>query len=226
MDLSFALFGRFRGGAAKVAVVSSSLFGSLSGSAVANVVATGSLTIPIMKKSGYPSYFAGAVEAVASTGGQIVPPMMGAAAFLIVEFLGIPYTQVMAAAILPAFLYYLGVFLMVDMQAAKQNLHGIPKDDLPNAAWVIKKGGIFFAPMIILVYLLAVHNTSPMPAGGHWPSSRLLPGGADQVAGRRAADHRRRHETAFGNGRFGNLGRRDASAGASGSGDKGRDVFK
>ena len=164
MDLSFALFGRFRGGAAKVAVVSSSLFGSLSGSAVANVVATGSLTIPIMKKSGYPSYFAGAVEAVASTGGQIVPPMMGAAAFLIVEFLGIPYTQVMAAAILPAFLYYLGIFLMVDMQAAKQNLHGIPKNDLPNATRVIKKGGVFFAPMVILVYLLAVHNTSPMLA--------------------------------------------------------------
>ena len=140
MDLSFALFGRYRGGAAKVSVVSSSLFGSLSGSAVANVVATGSLTIPIMKRAGYPPHFAGAVEAVASTGGQIVPPMMGAAAFLIVEFLGIPYTRVMAAAVLPAFLYYLGVFLMVDIQAAKQDLRGIDKSELPSPVEVIKKG--------------------------------------------------------------------------------------
>lgn len=164
MDISFALFGRFRGGSAKVAVVSSSLFGSISGSAVANVVGTGNLTIPMMRKAGYPGHFAAAVEAVASTGGQLTPPMLGAAAFLIVEFLGVSFTQVMQAAIVPAALYYLSVFLMVDMQAAKQGLRGLPKDQLPPAGRVLKRGWIFLSPIAVVVYLIGVENTSPMLA--------------------------------------------------------------
>lgn len=160
-DISFALFGRFRGGAAKVSVVSSSLFGTISGSAVANVVADGPVTIPMMRKSGYSGEFAGAVEAVSSTGGQITPPMLGAAAFLIVEFLGIPYTEVIQAAIFPAFLYYVGLFLMVDMQAAKQGLRGLPRSELPNPFRVIRQGWILIAPIVVLTYLLAWKNTSP-----------------------------------------------------------------
>jgi len=153
-DVAFSLMGRFRGGPAKVAVLASSLFGMISGSAVANVVTTGVFTIPLMKKAGYKPYFAGAVEAVASTGGQIMPPIMGAAAFLMATFLGIPYGKVALAAMIPAFLYYLAVFIQVDLRAAKENLSGIPKAELPRFFLVVKESWYLAIPLIVLVYAL------------------------------------------------------------------------
>ena len=137
MDFALALTGHQAGGPAKVAVVTSGLFGSVSGSAVANVMTTGTFTIPLMKRIGYPAPFAGAVEAVASTGGQIMPPIMGAAAFVMAEFLGVGYLTVAGYAILPALLYYLAVFLAVHFEARKQGLRGIPRADLPRVGEVL-----------------------------------------------------------------------------------------
>ena len=137
MDISSALFGRFRGGPAKVAVVSSGLMGSISGSAVANVTTTGAFTIPLMKKMGYDKDFAGAVEATASTGGQLAPPVMGAAAFLMAEILAIPYGTIVKAAIIPALLYYLCCFFVVDFEAARLGLSGLKMEELPAAGAVM-----------------------------------------------------------------------------------------
>ena len=153
-DVAFSLMGRYRGGPAKVAVLASSLFGMISGSAVANVVTTGVFTIPLMKKAGYKPHFAGAVEAVASTGGQIMPPIMGAAAFLMATFLGIPYGKVALAAMIPAILYYLAVFIQVDLRAAKENLRGLPQSELPRIIQVIKESWYLAIPLIVLVYAL------------------------------------------------------------------------
>lgn len=161
MDIAFSLFGRYRGGPAKVAIVSSTLFGTFSGSAVANVVGTGTLTIPLMKSTGYKSHFAAAVEAVASTGGQIMPPVMGAAAFLITEFIGIPYTKIAVAALVPALLYYFTVYVMVDLEAAKTNLVGLPSDKLPSFKKKLKEGWPFLAPLVVLIYLLAESGSTP-----------------------------------------------------------------
>jgi TRAP-type uncharacterized transport system fused permease subunit len=124
-DFSLSLMGRYRGGQAKIAIVSSSLFGNISGSAVANVVVDGAFTIPMMKKAGYPAPQAAAIEATASTGGQIMPPVMGAAAFLIAEYLQIPYAQVALAAAVPAVLYYSALFIQVDLLAARNGIHGL-----------------------------------------------------------------------------------------------------
>lgn len=129
--MATSLLGRFRGGQAKVAVLASCLFGMISGSAVANVVTTGTFTIPLMKKAGYKPFFAGAVEAVASTGGQIMPPIMGASAFIMATFLGIPYAKIAIAAIIPALLYYLAVFTQVDLEAKELGLKGIEKEKIP-----------------------------------------------------------------------------------------------
>lgn len=155
-DAAMALMGRYRGGPAKVAILASSLFGTMSGSAVANVVTTGSVTIPMMKKTGYPSHFAAAVEATASSGGQIMPPIMGAAAFLMATFLGIPYVKVAISAIVPALLYYLAVFIQVDLEAAKNGLKGIHPQLLPRLKDVFYKGWSFVIPLLILIYLLFV----------------------------------------------------------------------
>jgi TRAP transporter 4TM/12TM fusion protein len=162
---AMALMGQYRGGPAKVAVLASSLFGTISGSAVANVVTTGSVTIPLMKKTGYPSYFAGAVEATASSGGQIMPPIMGAAAFLMATFLGISYAKVALSAAIPAILYYLAVFIQVDLEAAKNGLKGLPSNMLPKLSVVFRKGWPFFVPLSILIYTLFVRMLEPDRAG-------------------------------------------------------------
>ncbi len=155
IDLGNAVAGKARGGAAKVAIVTSALFGSINGSPVANTVTTGTITIPMMKKMGYRPEFAGAVEAVASTGGALMPPIMGTAAFMMVEVTGISYLEIIKAAAIPALLYFLCVFLFVDFEAAKQGLKGLPKEKIPNIIIVFKKGWQFLTPIVIVVILLA-----------------------------------------------------------------------
>ncbi len=164
IDLATSLFGHSRGGPAKIAVVASSFFGMISGSAVANTVGTGSFTIPLMKKTGYKPEFAGAVEAVASTGGQIMPPIMGAGAFVIADIVGIPYISVAAAAIIPALLYYICVFTMVDLEAVKLGLVGVPRNKLPNLKKIILSRGYLLMPVLVLLYMLVVVRTSPIRA--------------------------------------------------------------
>lgn len=171
---AMALMGRFRGGPAKVAVLASSLFGTMSGSAVANVVTTGSVTIPLMKKTGYPPYFAGAVEATASSGGQIMPPIMGAAAFLMATFLGIPYGKVALSAAIPAVLYYLAVFIQVDLEAAKNGLKGLPSEMLPRFFNVIRKGWLFLIPLLVLIYTLFIRTIEADRAGLYATASVFL----------------------------------------------------
>lgn len=152
--ISLSLMGRFRGGPAKVAVLASSLFGTISGSAVSNVLTTGVITIPMMKSTGYRPYFAGAVEAAASTGGQIMPPIMGSVAFMIAEFLGISYWEVVVAAVIPAILYYVAVFVQVDLEAAKMGLKGLSSDQLPKTRNSLRGGWQFIIPLAVLVLSL------------------------------------------------------------------------
>jgi TRAP transporter 4TM/12TM fusion protein len=156
-DIAMALMGRQRGGPAKIAVVASALFGSISGSAVSNVASTGIITIPMMKRSGYSARDAGAIEAVASTGGQLMPPIMGAAAFLMAEFLEVPYRTIMLAALVPAFLYYLAVFIQVDLVAAREKINMVDQD-LPRPRDVLKKGWHFLVPFVVLLYALFQWN--------------------------------------------------------------------
>ena len=164
-DFSLAVMGRFRGGQAKIAIVSSSLFGNISGSAVANVVVDGAFTIPMMKKAGYPPPVAAAVEAVASTGGQIMPPVMGAAAFLIAEYLQIPYAEVALCALVPAILYYVALFIQVDLLAARGGIVGLPKAELPRLWPVLKRSAGFVIPLIVLIVWMFVYNRRPEEAG-------------------------------------------------------------
>lgn len=154
IDLAFAATGHMRGGPAKTAVLASGLMGSISGSSVANTVTTGAFTIPAMKKVGYKPEFAGAVEAAASTGGQIMPPVMGAAAFIMAEMTGIPYFQIIKAAAIPAILYYLAVGTMVHVEAVKTGLVGLPKEQLPKARDTLKRGWHLLIPLIAIVYFL------------------------------------------------------------------------
>ena len=163
-DLSLALMGRFRGGPGKIAVLASCLFGSISGSAVANVVASGVVTIPMMKKSGYSASRAGAIEAVASTGGQLMPPVMGASAFLIAEFLQISYAEVLLAALIPAILYYSALFIQVDLEAGKTNIAALPEDQIPRIGAVFRKGWYFLIPFVILIMGLFWLNWQPQMA--------------------------------------------------------------
>jgi TRAP transporter 4TM/12TM fusion protein len=164
-DVALIAMGKYRGGPAKVSVVSSALFGTVSGSAVANVAVDGAITIPLMKRTGYPSHVAGAIEAVESNGGQIVPPVMGAAAFLIAEFLNIPYGQVALAAAVPASLYYLALFTQVDLEAAKHGLGGLPADQVPKFRGVMRFGWAFLFPLGFLVYVLMFANWDAGKAG-------------------------------------------------------------
>jgi TRAP transporter 4TM/12TM fusion protein len=159
-----SLAGHLRGGPAKVAVLSSAAFGTISGSAVANVVSTGSFTIPLMKKIGYRPVFAGAVESVASTGGQIMPPVMGAGAFIMADMLGISYLRVCMAAAIPAVLYFFALLYMVHMEALRQGLRGLPRAELPRLGRVLKEGGYLLLPAPFLVILLVL-GYSPMKAG-------------------------------------------------------------
>ena len=152
-----ALTGRFAGGPAKVAVVSSALCGMVSGSSVGNTVTTGSITIPMMKKTGYDKNFAGAVEAAASTGGQIMPPIMGAAAFLMADYLGVPYSDIIVRAILPACLYFLGVFLSVHLEAKRLGLKGLSREQLPRIKELLKESYLLL-PLAILIYLVCSNS--------------------------------------------------------------------
>ena len=156
MALAIALMGRTRGGPAKVAVLSSGFFGSLSGSVISNVVTTGQITIPTMKRVGYPAHYAGAVEACASTGGALMPPIMGAVAFIMAEFLNVSYATVMIAAIVPALLYYGALLLQADHYAARHGLRGQPAAEIPKLLPVIKQGWHFLFSLGLLTYLLLV----------------------------------------------------------------------
>jgi TRAP transporter 4TM/12TM fusion protein len=160
-DLSMALMGRFRGGASKIAVLGSCLFGSISGSAVANVVATGVVTIPLMKRAGVPAHKAGAIEAVASTGGQLMPPVMGAAAFLIAEFLETSYAAVVTAAIVPGLLYYIALFIQADLEAAKEGIPPVEADKIPKAGPVWRAGWYFPLAFAVLLICLFYLNYQP-----------------------------------------------------------------
>ncbi len=164
VDLANSIAGFSAGGPAKVAVISSALEGMYSGSSVANTVGSGSITIPVMKKAGYKPEFAAAVEAAASTGGQIMPPIMGAAAFLMAEMTGIPYATIAVAAILPAVLYFTGIFVMVHFEAKKQGLKGLPKDTIPNFFKLILHKGYLLIPIVILVGLMSFGKTASFAA--------------------------------------------------------------
>jgi TRAP transporter 4TM/12TM fusion protein len=153
-DLALAMMGRYRGGSAKIAVVGSALFGSISGSAVANVVSTGVVTIPMMKRGGYAPHQAGAIEAVASTGGSLMPPVMGAAAFVMAEFLQVSYAQVMLAAAIPAILYYCVLFIVSDLEAAKMGITRVEEHLIPRARDVLRDGWFFPIPFAVLIYSL------------------------------------------------------------------------
>jgi TRAP transporter 4TM/12TM fusion protein len=164
IELAYAITGRFSGGPAKTSVVASGFMGSVSGSAVGNVVATGSFTIPMMKKVGYRPHVAGAIEAAASTGGQLMPPIMGAGAFLMAEFTETSYLTIIKVALVPAIMYYLTVLFFVHYEAKKHGLEGQPKESLPRVLTVLKEGLHFVIPVLILIYVL-VANYSPMMAG-------------------------------------------------------------
>jgi len=169
LELAMATMGHFRGGPAKVAVISSAFFGSLSGSAVSNVVATGSITIPAMKKLGYPAHYAGAIEACASTGGTIMPPVMGTIAFIMSALTEIDYGTILIAAFIPAILYYFGLLVQVDGYAARHGLVGMPRDQLPSLRTVLKNGWPFlFSFVALVVFLVYFHwgARSPILASG------------------------------------------------------------
>ncbi|MCR4401312.1 MAG: TRAP transporter permease [Firmicutes bacterium] len=163
IDIANSVAGHAAGGPAKVAVITSALEGTVSGSSVANTVGSGSFTIPMMKRLGYRPEFAGAVEASASTGGQIMPPIMGAAAFLMAEFIGVPYLQVAKSAIIPAILYFTGVFIVVHLEAKKTGLRGLPRERLPRFWAIMRERGQLFLPLVAIIYLL-VEGSTPMKA--------------------------------------------------------------
>lgn len=163
-DVALGLVGHARGGPAKVAVVASGFMGMISGSGVANVVSVGQFTIPLMKRFGYRAAFAGGVEATASMGGQIMPPVMGAVAFIMAETIGVPYSEIVKAAIIPALLYYFSAFWSVHLEAGKRGLVGMPRDQIPNALAALRKNGHLILPLAALVYLLMAGFT-PMYSG-------------------------------------------------------------
>lgn len=163
--LSYALVGSTRGGAAKVAVLASALFGSISGSAISNVVTTGTVTIPMMKRLGFKPEFAGAVEAVASSGGQILPPVMGATAFVLANMMGVSYMEVVIAATFPAIFYFVSLLFMVDFEAARTGVKGIDRSELPGIRQTLKEGWHFFVPFVVLIYLLLILRWEAQKAG-------------------------------------------------------------
>ena len=162
--LASRAFGKFRGGPAKIAVVASGLFGSISGSAIANVIGTGTFTIPMMKKCGFEDEYAAAVEASASTGGQIMPPVMGATAFLIAEYLGIPYFDLVKAALIPAVLFYVAILMTVDLYARKNNIKGVPESELPTWKELVKNVYLIL-PLIYLIVSMSVFKMSVTKSG-------------------------------------------------------------
>ncbi|MFN3548455.1 MAG: TRAP transporter permease [Mesorhizobium sp.] len=160
-DVSLGLMGRFRGGAAKISIMASSLFGSINGIVVSNILATGVITIPMMKRSGFKPEHAAAIEASASNGGQLMPPVMGAVAFLMADFLQISYAQVAIAALVPSLLYYFALFIQADLEAAKGKILRVPAKDIPNLLKVMAKGWLFLLPFAVLVYALFWQNREP-----------------------------------------------------------------
>jgi len=163
-DIAMVLMGRYRGGPAKISVFASALFGSISGSVVSNVVTTGVITIPLMRNGGYRAHLAGAIEAVASTGGQLMPPVMGAAAFLMAEFLQITYAEVIVAALIPAILYYLALFLQADLEAARSGIAAVARERIPAAGPVLRSGWFFPVPFVVLIVALFWLNYLPETA--------------------------------------------------------------
>jgi TRAP transporter 4TM/12TM fusion protein len=164
MDFAMAITGHTAGGPGKVSVVSSSLFGTISGSAVANVMVDGPISIPLMKRSGFPAHFAAGVEATASTGGQIMPPVMGAAAFVMAEFLAVPYSQVVVWAVLPAVLYYVACFAAVHFEARRRGLLGVPRAELPRLSIVLRQRGHLFVPIIAILFVMYSGYSAPLAA--------------------------------------------------------------
>ena len=164
IDLASALAGRYAGGPAKVSVLSSAMLGSISGSSIANTVTTGSLTIPAMIRIGYPRHFAAAVEAASSTGGQITPPVMGAVAFLMIEYLGVPLTTILTAALVPAFMHFFGVLVQVHLEARRRGLRGLTREELPVAWTVFKAGWLTTLPLFVLVAILLSGKTPYLAA--------------------------------------------------------------
>ncbi len=171
LNLASALLGRYRGGPAKVAVLGSGFFGSMSGSAISNVVGTGSITIPAMKRLGYPPHYAAAIEACASTGGTIMPPIMGAVAFIMAELLGIPYSAIIVAAAIPAILYYLGLLMQVDAYAAKNGLIGLPREEIPSLKQTLIEGWHFIFAFLFLIWGLLYMRWEAMTP---WYTTGLL----------------------------------------------------
>ncbi|MBW1673653.1 MAG: TRAP transporter permease, partial [Deltaproteobacteria bacterium] len=160
INFAYGICGRFRGGPAKIAVVASSMFGMLSGSGTANVAGTGQITIPLMKRTGYPPYFAGAVETVSSAGGLLMPPIMGSAVFIMMEIIGVNYLVIIKASIMMAILYYLGLFLMIDIEAQKIGLVGLKQEEIPPLKKTLKEGWQFFIPLLVLIYFLGIERSS------------------------------------------------------------------
>ena len=193
IELANSICGHRRGGPAKVAVVTSALMGTVSGSSVANTVGSGSFTIPMMKKLGYKPEFAAAVEASASTGGQLMPPVMGAAAFLMAESLGVPFASVIKAAVIPAVLYFAGIYIVTDLEARKLGLTGLPKEELPKFARVMSEKGFLILPLVVIIALLVLGYTASFAAlvgivvavlGSYIPTlAALLRPGRKQSAG-------------------------------------------
>lgn len=180
-NIAIALAGKKRGGPAKMAVIASAFFGTISGSCVANVVSTGAFTIPLMKRSGYQAKVAGAVEAVASTGGQIMPPIMGAAAFVLADVTGIQYAEVCIAALLPAIMYYLCLMKMVDLEAVKYNIQGLDESEIPDLKESLKRGMKLFVPVGVLLFMLLGMKTTPMKAAIFATASILIFGFLDKT---------------------------------------------
>jgi TRAP transporter 4TM/12TM fusion protein len=175
IDFANAIAGKAVGGPAKVAVLSSALTGTISGSSVANTVGTGSFTIPLMKSLGYKPEFAGAVEAAASTGGQIMPPIMGAAAFLMAEFIGIPYSSIAKAAVIPALLYFTGIWIMIDLEARKTGMKGLEESKLPKLVRVLADRWYLITPIFVIVYML-MNGTTPIKAALYGILSAIIVG--------------------------------------------------
>ncbi len=163
--IAMALMGKYRGGPAKIAIVGSSLFGSISGNIVSNVMTVGTVTIPLMKRAGFRPHLAAAIEACASTGGQITPPVMGIAAFIMAEFLQVPFYEVALAAVIPALLFYVALFIQVDLEAARSKILPMPKEEIPRLGRVLKEGWYFLLPLAALVYVLFGLNYEPELAG-------------------------------------------------------------
>lgn len=164
-DISMALMGRYRGGPAKIAIVGSSLFGTISGNVVSNVLTVGVVTIPLMKRVGFKPHIAAAIESCASTGGQIMPPVMGVAAFIMAEFLQVPYFEVALAALIPAVLYYAALFIQVDLEAARNDIKAMDPAEIPKLSQVLKDGWYFVIPFVVLIYTLFWLNYEPENAG-------------------------------------------------------------